>query len=114
MELNLHQSTCMLASIFTDLSDLIAKVAHVESSCNIEYWMELPIVGLAFATYFQMALVCLSISQPHTCLPMISMDGACSPPDTIFAIAHVRGGTHFIPVSLSNPKQMFTYLIFLN
>ena len=97
-ELKTNRGIYELASMFNELDVLIPRVSCHESPAPFECWMEIPIVGLVFATCFQVALVCLSASQPHTCLPMTTGGGVYTPPTNIFAIAHVRHGTHFVPV----------------
>ena len=83
----------------TPISDLIRSV-NFTGVCTRDHWMEVPIVGLAFATRFQVALVVLSYAGPHTCLPMWAPPGA-QPPTKVHAIALVGNHDHFVPVSLS-------------
>lgn len=69
-ELHIRHILYTPASLVTPLHTLISNVSHQSAPCREEFWMEVPMVGLAFATRFQVALVVLSWSGPHTCLPM--------------------------------------------
>ena len=56
------------ASLVTPLHTLISNVNHQSSPCREEFWMEVPMVGLAFATRFQEL-------PSKTLLYMVSFDG---------------------------------------
>lgn len=85
--------------VCTPIEQLISNVGTMLSSCGEEFWMEMPMVGLAFATRFQCGVVCLSRSAPHTCLPMIGVPAPATPVcGRVITVALIQGATHFVPV----------------
>lgn len=74
-------------------------LSYVISPCPQRFWCDMPMVGLVFATYFQVALAFLSWSGPCLCLPM-TRQGASSEGGRlrVVSMAHVGVHNHFIPV----------------
>jgi hypothetical protein len=64
-------------------------------------WIELPIMGLVFATVYQIPLVVLAWHHPFTCLPMISPTSANNPPQSAtLGVACIGNQDHFAAVRL--------------
>ena len=91
-ELDIH-------SVVTPFPRLVQNTAHIGRVERPEQWMELPMVGLAFATEFQIPLVCLSYIVPMLCLPMASSAPQNVPTVARLGIANVGQRNHFVPVS---------------
>ncbi|KAL8152758.1 hypothetical protein V2J09_010518 [Rumex salicifolius] len=83
----------------TSINELIRNVNFLAENCTAKHWLEMPIVGLVFATRYQVALVLLAWSGAHTCLPMIATEPNSSPPTSVLALALVGSHNHFVPVS---------------
>ena len=66
---------------------------------DMRYWIELPIMGLVFATLYQQPLVVLNWFEPFTCLPMFTNNPDSPPQIARLGIALVGNNDHFVPVS---------------
>ena len=77
----------------------VLRVGYTFSPCPETNWLDMPMIGLAFATVYQVALAFLSWTGPCLCLPMKTLFPRTRPLE-IFTIAHVGKHDHFIPVSL--------------
>ena len=78
--------------------DLILQVNHCRSPCSELYWLHFPLMGLVFATLYQVGLVLLCWDAPTFCLPLRCRTENADPPRQIFGMAHVGNRDHFIPV----------------
>jgi len=81
------------------VDQLLMEVNTIVSPCARAAWMEVPIMGLVFATLHQVTLVCLTWFGPCTCLPLWAPLGS-EPPTTVYAIALIRNRDHFVPVCI--------------
>ena len=93
LELRTHYET--YAAVYPYMTPIDELIRNVSTDYH---WMETPMVGLAFTTRFQCALVILSERGPHTCLPMIASEAPPSPVwCLVTTIAHL--GNHYVLVS---------------
>ena len=83
-------------------------VNEISSPCNIDCWMRVPVMGLVFATLYQVALVILSWWGPCTCLPLFATPGS-EPPSTVYDMALVGNQNHFVPVKTSSYPTLYTF-----
>ena len=70
----------------------------IRSPCTSPWWMEVPIVACAAATYYQIVLVVLGLNA-HTYLPMTTVTPNQGQPTVIRSIALISRNTHYVPVS---------------
>ncbi len=91
----LHKLPIVGDELYDDMVDL---VNHVDRVTHPDQWMIMPLVGLAFATYFQTPLVYLSWNEPHTCLPLTTTTPEARPTSVTLAVALVGLANHFVPV----------------
>lgn len=80
--------------------DLIAQVNYMRSPCERPFWMDMPFMGLVFATVYNVGLVQLSWDAPCLCLPIRQSTVSPGPPQKIFGIALVGCSNHWIPVRI--------------
>ena len=86
-------------AVVSDFDQLVRNTSHVGRVTTVEQWMELPMVGLAFATEYQLPLVCVSYTTPFLCLPMTSAAPHHVPNVAGIGMANVGQRNHFVPVS---------------
>ena len=73
-------------------------------------WIELPIMGLVFATVYQIPLVVLAWHHPFICLPMSSPTPGNNPQSATLGLACIGNQDHFAAVRLQ--KFYITYSYF--
>ena len=80
---------------FVDLQSYSGRVGG-----DRRYWIELPIMGLVFATVYQVPLVVLSWHMPFTCLPMYTEQSNGAPHEAILGMACIGNQDYFAAVSM--------------
>ena len=86
-------------NVVTMFDQLVLNTGHIGRVTHPDQWMELPMVGLAFATLYQRPLVTLSYTSSYLCLPMYSWEPFMVPQTTGDGIANVGQQNHFVAVS---------------
>ena len=79
-------------------ADLLRQVNHVASPCGPEFWWHMPLIGLIFATCYQVGLVLLTWHAPMLCLPLRWRSMTPGIPRVNLGIAHIGHHDHFVPV----------------
>ena len=93
----------------TRLEDIIQQINYIQSPCPQQYYLEMPLVGLVYATIKQVALVCLSWHNPHLCLPMHTTPGTQITDLPLYGISNAGSPDHFVPVSKISLLQLYQF-----